>query len=118
MRLISSPLPMAPVISVLLRDSVLEETDDHEWGHGIEKAPDIRGAHPGYLFPEEMPGVEEASSAIVLAAPRPENHGEKREEVFLVDCFRDQTVANAVWTISSCLPAQNAQRRFGNQHRM
>ena len=90
----------------LVRDTVLEETDNPRVGHGIEKAPDIRIEHPVHLFPEDTD--MESVQRIMLAAPRSESVGEPKE-VFLVDCFenrRDRLLDDLV------LQAPNAQRPF------
>src|SRR6202011_6322029 len=68
----------------LVRDTVLEESDNPWVGHGIEEAPDIRVKHPVHLLPENA-GVESVQR-IVLAASRPESIG-KPQEVLLVDCL-------------------------------
>src|SRR5262249_52031119 len=66
----------------LVRDTVLEETDDPYVGHGIVKAPDIRVEHPIHPLPQDTD--VERIQRIVLAAPRPKPIG-KPDEVLLVD---------------------------------
>src|SRR6202011_6316673 len=68
----------------LVRDTVLEESDNPWVGHGIEEAPDIRVKHPVHLLSENAD--MESVQRIVLAASRPESVGEP-EEILLVDCF-------------------------------
>jgi hypothetical protein len=90
----------------LVRDPVLEETDNPRVGHGIEKGPDVRIEHPVHLLPEDT--NVESVQRVVLAASRPESV-RKPEKVFLVDCFqnrRDCLLNDFV------LQAQNAQGPF------
>src|SRR5215468_2636639 len=71
----------------LVRDTVLEETDDPCVGHGIVKAPDIRIEHPVHPLPQD-PDVE-SIQRIVLASSWPEPIG-KPDEVLLVDRLQNR----------------------------
>src|SRR5262245_30615752 len=70
----------------LVRNTVLEETDDPRVGHGIVKALDIRIEHPVHPLPQDTD--VESIQRIMLAAPRPEPIG-KPDEVLLVDRFQN-----------------------------
>src|SRR5215813_13807825 len=70
----------------LVRDTVLEETDDPRVGHGIVKALDIRIEHPVHPLPQDTD--VESIQRIMLATPRPEPIG-KPDEVLLVDRFQN-----------------------------
>src|SRR5262249_28075686 len=66
----------------LVRDTVLEETDDPSVGHGIVKAPDIRIEHPVHPLPQDT--NVESIQRIVLTSSWPEPIG-KPDEVILLD---------------------------------
>src|SRR5262245_39158186 len=92
----------------LVRDTVLEETDDPRVGHGIIKALDIRVEHPVHPLPQDTD--VKCVQRIMLAAPRSEPIG-KPDEVLLVNRFqncRDRLLDDLV------LQTQNGKRPLGS----